>query len=499
MPAVGRDPSIAIVGAGFAGIGMAITLKRAGFENFVLLERGADVGGVWRENRYPGAAVDVPSDLYSYSWERRYPFERRFGEQSQLLEYARHCTDKYGVRPHLRLNTEVERATFTDAGWRLDLAGGEHLDVDVLIPACGQLSQPSPPNITGWGAFDGPAFHSAHWPEDLDVAGKRIAVVGTGATAVQIVPAIAEAAARVDVYQRSPPWLIPKWDADDLQGRSLATELGGRLANWLFFETLIPGFTGPRWAMAPIRAVANAQRRLQVRDRELRAKLTPDYQIGCKRILVSGDYYPALCRDDVDLITDPIDTITPLGIRTADGTERAYDAIACATGFATSDPIAPMEIVGAGGRSLSSDAWSDGAEAYLGISVPGFPNLFLLYGPNTNLGSGSIIYMLECQMRYVRDALERMRKQDLAWVDVREGPHASFVAEMDRRLADSVWTTCANWYHSGGGRITNNWPGMMTEYRLRTRRLRPSHYRAAPRVATPAPASPRPQAADPAA
>lgn len=482
-----RSPSIAIVGAGFAGVGMATVLKQAGFDDFTVFERGGDVGGVWRENRYPGAAVDVPSDLYSYSWERRYPFARRFGEQSQLLEYVRHCADKFGVTAHLRLHTEVHAARFGDDGrWRLDLAGGETFTSDVLIGACGQLSQPSAPSVPGWGAFDGPAFHSAHWPADLELTGKRVAVVGTGATAIQIVPALAGVAAQVDVYQRSAPWLIPKWDAEGIEGRSVLAEYGGRLVNWLFFEALIPGFTGPRWAMAPIRALATAQRRLQVRDRALRAKLTPDYPIGCKRLLVSSDYYPALARDDVDLITTPIDTITPLGIRTADGAERAYDAIACATGFATSDPIAPMEITGAGGRSLSADAWARGAEAYLGISVPRFPNLFLLYGPNTNLGSGSIIYMLESQMRFVADALRRLRDNDLAWIDVREGPHAAFVAEMDRRLDGSVWTTCDNWYRTASGRITNNWPGLMSEYRLRTRRLRPSHYRALRR----APASP---------
>ena len=479
------SPSIAIVGAGFAGVGMAITLKRAGYDDLVVLERGGDVGGVWRENRYPGAAVDVPSDLYSYSFERRYPFSRRFGEQEELLEYVRHCARKHGVMPHVRLGCEVTRATSVDGRWQLETAGGETLEADVLIPACGQLSRPSPPAIPGWGSFDGPAFHSAHWPEDLEIAGRRVAVVGTGATAVQIVPAIAGVAAQVDVYQRSAPWVIPKWDADGLEQRSVLVEYGGRLVNWLFFETLIPGFTGPPWALAPIRAVARAQRRIQVRDPELRAKVTPDHPMGCKRILVTGDYYPALMRDDVELITDPIDTITPLGIRTADGAERAYDAIACATGFATGDPIAPMDIVGADGRSLSRDAWSRGAEAYLGVSVPGFPNMFLLYGPNTNLGSGSIIYMLESQYRYVLDAVERMREKGLAWIDVREEPHRAFVEEMDRRLAGSVWTRCDSWYRRSNGRITNNWPGLMSEYRLRTRRLRPAHYRAARRSAAP--------------
>jgi cation diffusion facilitator CzcD-associated flavoprotein CzcO len=460
---------------------MAINLLRAGFDDLVVLEKGPTVGGVWRENRYPGAAVDVPSDLYSYSFERRYPFSKRFGDQEQLLAYIQHCADKYGVTPHLRVNTLVERAVFEDDGWRIELADGDPLRADVVIAACGQLSVPEPPRIPGVGTFDGPAFHSAHWPQDLDVAGKRLAVIGTGASAVQIVPAVADATERVDVYQRTPPWVIPKWDAEGVEDRSLLTYYGGRLTNWLFFEALIPGFTWPP-AMNLLKGVALAQRRIQLRDRGLRAKVTPDYPMGCKRILVTADWYPALMRDDVDLITEPIETITPTGIRA--GIEREYDAIVYATGFQTSDPVAPMQVFGVDGVNLSTEAWKEGAEAYLGISVPGFPNLFLMYGPNTNLGAGSIIYMLECQMRYVVDAMRRLRERELAWIDVREGPHRAFCDEMQRRLTGSVWESCDSWYRAPSGRITNNWPGLMTEYRARTRRVRPAHYRAAPRSAT---------------
>jgi cation diffusion facilitator CzcD-associated flavoprotein CzcO len=470
-------PSIAVVGAGFAGVGMAITLLREGFDDLVVLEKGPTVGGVWRENRYPGAAVDVPSDLYSYSFERRYPFAKRFGEQEQLLDYVQHCADKHGVTPHLRLGTEVTRAAWEDGGWTLTLAGGGSLRADVLIPACGQLSVPEPPRIPGVGTFDGPAFHSAQWPDDLDIKGKRVAVVGTGASAIQIVPAIAEAAAQVDVYQRTAPWLLPKMDAEGLEDRSRLVEYGGRLANWLWFEALIPGFTWAPRSMLLVRALCEAQLRWQVRDRAMLARVKPDTPVGCKRILVSSDWYPALLRDDVQLITAPIEAITPLGIRS--DSERAYDAIVYATGFATSDPVAPMQILGADGRSLSDDAWAQGAEAYLGISVPGFPNLFLMYGPNTNLGSGSIIYMLECQMRYIADAVRRLRDDRLAWIDVREDAHRAFADEMQRRLKDSVWTRCESWYRSPSGRVVNNWPGLMTEYRARTHRLRPSRYRAA--------------------
>jgi cation diffusion facilitator CzcD-associated flavoprotein CzcO len=478
-------PSIAIVGAGFAGVGMAINLLRAGFDDLVVLEKGEGVGGVWRENRYPGAAVDVPSDLYSYSFERRYPFDKRFGEQAQLLEYVQHCADKHGVTQRLRCRAEVTRATW-DGGWTLEIAGGETVRADVLIAACGQLSVPEPPRIEGVGSFAGPAFHSARWPEDLDVTGKRIAVVGTGASAIQIVPAIAGVAARVDVYQRTPPWVAPKADADGLADRSWLVYYGGRLINWLLFEALIPGFVDHRWVLSPMVFYASAQRWLQVRDRELRAKVTPDYPLGCKRLLVSSDWYPALVRDDVELLTDPIEAITPAGIR-AGGADRDYDALVYATGFQTSDPVAPMEVLGAGGQSLSGDAWAEGAEAYLGITVPGFPNLFLMYGPNTNLGSGSIIYMLECQMRYVVDAVRRLRDRRLAWIDVREAAHRAFADEMQRRLKDSVWTACDSWYRRPNGRITNNWPGFMTEYRRRTRRLRPSHYRALRISTAPAP------------
>ncbi len=476
-------PSIAIVGAGFAGVGMAITLKRAGFDDLTVIERGRGVGGVWRENRYPGAACDVPSDLYSFSFERRYPFARRYGEQRQILDYLRHCSRKFGVDEHLRLDTEVRRARFDPAagGWHLELDGGDTLRADVLIAACGQLSRFALPAIPGLDDFTGPVFHSADWPAGLDVGGRRIGVVGTGASAIQIVPAIAEPAAHVDVFQRTAPYVIPKLDAE-VGGRSAVAERLGRLGQWLFVEGTIPGLVGPRAASVHLRLLHRGLKRLQVREAGLRRTLTPDYPLGCKRVLLSDEYYPALMRPDVDLVTEPIERVMATGIRTRDGRERALDVIVCATGFKTSDPVAPMEVVGLEGRSLSDDAWAQGAEAYLGLTVPGFPNLFLLYGPNTNLGSGSIIYMLECQARYVLDAVHRLRDRGLAWIEVREGPHRAFAEEMQRRLDSTVWASCESWYRTPSGRITNNWPGLMTEYRHRTRRLRPGHYRAASRA-----------------
>ena len=392
---------------------MAITLLRDGFDDLVVLEKGPTVGGVWRENRYPGAAVDVPSDLYSYSFERRYPFAKRFGEQSQLLDYVQHCADKSASRRTCARAARC-RAPWEDGGWTLSLAGGETLRADVLIPACGQLSVPEHPAIPGVGTFDGPAFHTAHWPDDLDVDRQAR---GGRRDRRERDPGRARHRRRGGAGRRLPAHAAVaaarRWTRTTWQERSRLVEYGGRLVNWLWFEALIPGFTWPPRSMFLVRALCAAQLRWQVRDRALREKVTPDYPLGCKRILVSSDWYPALLRDDVSLITDR-----------SRRSRRSASARAAAGARLRRDRLrhrlpdrGPRRADGdrrRGRPSLSEDAWAEGAEAYLGISVPGFPNLFLMYGPNTNLGSGSIIYMLECQMRYIADAVRRLRDGGLA-------------------------------------------------------------------------------------
>ena len=480
-------PRVAIIGAGFSGVGTAIKLREAGVREIAILDRGDRVGGTWRENTYPGAACDVPSHLYSFSFAPRPDWSRRFPPQHEVLEYLEQLVERYDLGQHLRLGTEVAGATF-DAGrgtWTLALGDGGTHECDVLVAGTGQLSRPAYPLLPGLDAFEGVAFHSAHWRHDHDLRGRDVAVVGTGASAIQFVPAIAPDVRRLTVFQRSAPYVIPKMDREygPLHHRLFASTPLPRLARlgfYAYFEGVTPGFIGTRpRAILPLKASHEALLRLQIRDPGLRAKVTPDYAMGCKRVLVSNDWYPALARDDVEVVTEPIRSIAPRGVVTADGVEHPADTIIYGTGFAANDFLAPMEVRGLEGRELN-EVWRDGAEAYLGMTVAGFPNLFILYGPNTNLGSGSIIFMLESQIRYVVDAVARLEEERAAWIDVKPEAQRRFSAEIDERMRRTVWQSgCASWYVTRSGRNTNNWPGHMLEYRRRTRRVRPRDYRLA--------------------
>jgi cation diffusion facilitator CzcD-associated flavoprotein CzcO/acetyl esterase/lipase len=483
--AAARTPSVAIVGSGFGGLGMGIRLKQAGFDDLTILEKADRVGGTWRDNTYPGAACDVASHLYSYSFERTTSWSRRFSPQADILDYLERCVRTHGLGPHLRLRTEVAAADFDEASrrWRLRTTAGETLEADVLITACGQLSRPSMPDIPGIERFAGVRFHSAQWDHGCDLTGRRVAVIGTGASAIQFVPEVARRAERLYVVQRSAPWVIPKLDSP----------YGGahrRLFHWLpvwpllaragwfgYMELATLGLTRAAWVVAPLRMLSEATLRLQVGDPELRRRLTPDYQIGCKRVLISSDYYPAMTRPNVELVTDPVREITETGVVTADGVERVVDVIVFGTGFTANDLLAPIRIRGLGGRPLE-DAWHDGAAAYLGISVSGFPNLFIMYGPNTNLGAGSIIHMLESQMNWILGALREMTRTGAFCLDVRETVQSAFDREVQERLRRSVWESgCTSWYRTPSGRVVNNWAGTMSEYRRRTRRFDPAAYR----------------------
>jgi cation diffusion facilitator CzcD-associated flavoprotein CzcO/acetyl esterase/lipase len=478
----GRSPRVAVVGAGFGGIGLGLALRAAGWtdpDGLMILDRADGVGGVWRANTYPGAACDVPSHLYSFAGAPGGEWTRRFAPQPDILRYLQRLTSEHELTEHLRLGTEVTEARWDEARsvWRLSLAGGDWVEADVLVPACGQLSRPIRPTIPGLDRFPGPVFHSAEWDHGVDVTGKRVAVIGTGASAIQFVPAIADRVAALTVFQRSAPHVIPKPDrayGDRRPGNRTAAR-----AFWsAFFEAGALGLTSVRAAGMPFRLASAALRRSQVPDPALRARVTPDHPIGCKRILISSDYYPALGRPHVHVVTAPIAEVTGTGVRTADGTEHAADVIILGTGFAATDFLAPMKVFGTGGQELS-ERWRDGASAYLGIAVPGFPNLFLLYGPNTNLGSGSIVHMLECQIGYVRHALELLRS-GVRTLTVRPEVAARYDAEIQRRLAHTVWTGCRNWYRTASGRIVNNWPGTMREYGRRTRCFEVSEYEARP-------------------
>jgi cation diffusion facilitator CzcD-associated flavoprotein CzcO len=482
---MGVRRSVVIIGSGFGGIGAAIELTRAGHSDVTILEKADDLGGVWRENTYPGAACDVPSPLYSYSYEPNLAWPRRYSGQADILAYLRRTAQKYGVDRLIRYGAEVSAATFDEARgrWRLDLVGGENVEADVLVCAVGQLSRPVLPTIPGRDSFAGRAFHSARWDHDYDLRGKRVAVIGTGASAVQFVPQIQPEVAGLTVFQRSAPYLGPKLDAAYsarhrfLRTRLPVTRLPGRATVWVFCEFLTRGMIGSRLVAKLLTTVCLAKLRHEVRDPTLRAKLTPDYPAGCKRVLFSNDYLPALGRPNVEVVTDAITAITPGGVLTAAGIEYECDAIIYGTGFAATDFLAPIQVRGVGGLELST-VWADGARAYLGLTVPGFPNLFLMYGPNTNLGAGSIVYMLECQARYVRDGVLALERAGAAaYLEVRAKVADDFDAELQRRLTGAVWSRCSNWYRTASGRVVNNWPGQVIEYRRRTRRFDIEDYR----------------------
>lgn len=479
---------VAVVGTGFSGLGLGIMLEQAGIEDFVLFDRADGVGGTWRENTYPGAACDAPSHLYSFSFAPNPEWSRRFAPQDEILEYLEGCTDRFGIRPHLRLGTEVEAATFDQAAgtWTLETSTGETWEADVFVAACGQLSLPSYPDIDGLDTFDGACFHSARWDHARDLTGRDVAVVGTGASAIQFVPAIAPQVRRLYVFQRSAPYVAPKPDRryDDIHRwvyRNVPFAQGlSRLGIWALFEVLIPGFVGHPAMLAPIREAHRYLLRSQVQDPGLREVLTPEYELGCKRVLISNDYYESLTRENVELVTEPIASVTADAVVTADGVERTVDTIVLGTGFRSNDFVAPMRVTGIGGRSLA-DAWARGAEAYLGLSVSGFPNLFLMYGPNTNLGAGSIVYMIESQARHVIEALGVLERTGATYLDVKAGAQDEFGREMQARLDGSVWAGCSSWYRDERGRNTNNWPGLMWEYRRRTSRIDLDRYDVATR------------------
>jgi cation diffusion facilitator CzcD-associated flavoprotein CzcO len=474
---------VVIVGAGFGGLCAAVHLKQRGIP-FVVLERGDDLGGVWRENTYPGAACDVPSHLYSFSFAPEAGWSRRFAGQAEIKAYLERVARDFGVLEHVRLGTEVAGATFdaVRGRWTVRTAGGEALEASALVTATGQLSRPSIPRLPGAERFAGAAFHSAEWDHGVDLRGKRVAVIGTGASAIQIVPELAGVAERVTVFQRHAPYVIPKADrAYRPRERRLYARLpwllrASRALTYAEFEQRAVVFvTAPKLGRIAQWMWRRDMER-HIADPGLRRKLTPDYPIGCKRILLSNDWYPTIARDDVSLVTEGIAAIEPEGVRTADGELHRADVLVYGTGFRATELLSPMDIRGADGQSLS-EVWHAGAEAYLGVTVAGFPNLFILYGPNTNLGHNSIVYMIESQVAYVMEALRHLQLSGQRWVDVRPERQAAFVSEMEERSHHTVWEEgCTSWYTTADGRNTNNWPGYTFAYRRRTSRFDAADY-----------------------
>ena len=481
-----RRVKIAIIGAGHSGLCMGMKLKEARIEDFVILEKGATLGGTWRDNTYPGASCDAPSFLYSFSFAQKTDWSRRFAWQSELLAYSAECAIKYGLLPHCRFNAEVARAQFNDSSstWTLTCANGATIEADFVVAGVGQLNRPSIPDFAGRKSFAGPQFHSAQWDHSVDLTGKRVAVVGSAASAVQFVPQIAPQVSKLTIFQRSPNWLMPRKDRLYAPRTQRLLTRFPRLAKayhdfqWFFFGEmqLTPLMKQVKWVQALARRKSLAHLRRQVKDPALRAKLVPDYPIGAKRVLFNDDYYPALTRRNVELVTDGIEAIEPAGIRTKSGSTIPADVIVYATGFKSTEFLAPMAVTGRGGLDLRAE-WGKGARAYLGVTVSGFPNFFILYGPNTNLGHNSILVMIEAQAGYVIDLMRKMEARRLKRADVKRAVMDEFNRSLQHDLAKSVWaTTGASWYKLADGTITNNWPHSTIRYRKLLREAKLEDY-----------------------
>ncbi|MFI5028442.1 MAG: flavin-containing monooxygenase [Solirubrobacterales bacterium] len=472
-----------MVGGGFGGIGAATMLAREGYEEVTVFERSPRVGGVWHHNTYPGAACDIPSHLYEFSFAPNSRWSRRYAPQAEIQAYVEEVARRHGVLDRVRTSTEVKSARWDEARgrWRLQTSSGEH-EAELLLTACGQLSTPKVPPLAGLEGFAGPAFHTAEWRHDVDLSGKRVAVVGTGCSAIQVVPAIRQSVAGVDVYQRSPGWTLPKMDfAYSARARWLFERfpLLQRLDRELAFATNEIGaaaLTRHRWLRRAIGAVARRQINRSIEDPALRRKVTPADEPGCKRLMLTDDWYPTLSESNVELVTERIATVTPTGVRTEDGIERQADVLVLATGFDSHAFVAPMSIIGRDGRTLA-DEWSEVARAYLGLSVPGFPNLFLLYGPNTNGGTGSVIYTIEAGVGHVIASLRELERRGADRIEVRPEAAERFDRELRRALAGTVWHTgCTNWYVDENGNDPSQWPWLWRTYRRRTAELQAGAY-----------------------
>lgn len=478
---------VLIVGAGFGGIAAAIELRRHGVRDVTILERAPDLGGTWFNNTYPGSACDVPSHLYSYSYAQRRDWSRLCSPQDEILEYLHDVAKRFGVDELVETGVEVSDCAWDDEArrWTVTSSDGRTWEGDAIVLATGQLHQPSFPRLDGIETFEGHAFHSAGWDHDYDFTGKRVAVIGTGASAVQFVPEIAPEVAKLVVFQRTGNWFMPRKTHDyGPVFRALNRWMPGfqrarRRYMYLYTEALTLMIRHPRTLGRYGRLNSWLHMRRQLKDPAVREKVWPDYTFGCKRILFSSDFLPALQLPNVELVADAVTGVTADAVVTADGTRHEVDCIIYATGFRTNDFMFPMEVSGAGGRSLR-EAWSGGAHAHYGMTVPGFPSMFVMYGPNTNTSGGSIIVYLEAQAAYIRQAIQRVRDLRVAAIDVKPEVEAASDREVQARFAGTAWMDCDSWYRNVDGRIIANWPGYMREYEERTRKLDPGDYTLVP-------------------
>ena len=462
---------VAIIGSGFGGLGMAISLQQAGIGPVTILESSVHVGGTWRDNTYPGAACDVTSALYSYSFHPHVG-SRKYPQQSEILEYIEEVVDAFGLRPLIRFGARVDALSFDDATgrWTVTLADGSALDARVVISSVGQLNQPAYPELDGMGSFAGPAFHSARWDHSVELAGKRVGIVGTGASVIQFGPQVAAVAEHTTIFQRSAPYVMPKPDPETptwkkrLYKTVPQAQLPARAKNFVLNEVFGSSIVGNIKMRQRITAQWRKHMESEVADPALRRRCTPDYALGCKRALISDDWYSTVVRDDVDLETQEITSIDATGVTTANGEHHDLDVLIYGTGFRSTEFLTPMTVTGRAGLDLNQ-RWSDGACAFGGVAVSGFPNLFLLYGPNTNLGANSIIYMLETQASYITGLLTEAAHAEMTTVEVLASAEERWQAMIDTESATTAWVTgCHSWYTSNG-RNTNNWPMATWKYR----------------------------------
>ena len=479
------ETEVLIVGAGFAGLGTAIRLAQQGRRDFTIIERADDVGGTWRDNTYPGLICDVPSHLYSFSFAPNSEWSRTYPGQAEILRYLRACADRYGVRRHIRFGTELTSARWDGAAsrWRVETTAGA-FSARFLVLGVGGFSAPRMPEVPGLDRFSGAVFHSAAWRHDHDLRGERVAVVGTGASAIQFIPRIQPQVSRLLVLQRTPPWVLPhpgrrltraeRWMSRRVPGVLHARRLGVYLVR----ETMVPGLTIDARLNGGLEEVARRHLRRQVPDAALRAKLTPGYRIGCKRIVISNEFYPSLTRENVDLITEPLSEVRERSVVTADGREHQVDTIIAATGFHVTDPPYAMQVAGRGGRTLA-ETWDGSPQAYMATSVAGYPNLFVLAGPNSGIGHSSLVFMIEAQIAHVLEALDLCRRQRLTSIEVKPSAQAAFNEDVQHRMERTVWATggCASWYFDAKGRNTTLWPAFTAQFAAHARHIDVRAYR----------------------
>ncbi len=475
---------IAIIGTGFAGLAMAIRLKENGIEDFTLFERADELGGTWRDNSYPGCACDVESHLYSFSFAPNPAWSRMFSAQPEIWAYLKAVADRFGLRPHIRFGHEMKGLTWDAerSRWNLATSKGD-FTADIVVSAVGALSEPAVPRLAGIDTFEGKVMHSARWDHAYPLDGKRVAVVGTGASAIQFVPEIQPRVEKLVLFQRTPPWIVPRLDRRlkswelALLARFPFLQKLWRLRIYLFREFLGLAFRRPKM-MEKLKAIAlRHMKRAIPDDAALRARLTPEYTIGCKRILISNNYYPALTRENVEVVTEGIREVRARSIVTADGKEREIDAIVFGTGFQVTDMPWGKYVRGKGGRLLD-DTWKGSPHAFLGTTVPGFPNLFAILGPNTGLGHNSVVLMIESQVAHILKAIRYMRKKKARSLEAKEEAEARFLAEVEKRMHGTVWTSggCKSWYLDRTGKNSTLWPGSVGSFRRRVRPFRPGDY-----------------------